>query len=78
MNKPQMKYTVVFTLRLVPRSWDAPVLIHSDCGAGLVHFGGHWCSHVPSCLIVFANYNAELFRIIPLLLQAMHTPSYLG
>ena len=31
-------------VRRVPRAWDAPVLLHSDCGAGLVHCGGHQCS----------------------------------
>ena len=32
-----------------PRAWDAPVLLSSDCGVGLVHLGG--LTGAPLCLV---------------------------
>ena len=55
-------------VRRVPRAWDAPVLLHNDCGAGLVYFGGHRCSRAwlldRSWQIAFAALAVPYYFIV--------------
>ena len=52
----------------IPRAWDAPVLLHSDSGAGLMHFGGHRFSRAwlldRSCQIAFAALSVPYYAIV--------------
>ena len=62
-------------VRGVPRAWDAPVLLLSDCGAVLVHFGGHRGSRAwlldRSCQITCAALSVP---IMPLFAGYAYTP----